>query len=70
MLAPMLHFAEKPIFTVFQLDKLEVYLKKANGKSQTHQVCSIGEGVGKSQGTFIRRVAEEDLHHFISPSYH
>lgn len=58
MLAPMLHFAEKPIFTVFQLDKLEVYLKKANGKSQTHQVCSTGEGVGKSQGTFILNVVE------------
>lgn len=70
MLAPMLHFAEKPIFTVFQLDKLEVYVKKANGKSQTHQVCSTGEGVGKSQGTFILRVVEEDLHPFISPSYH
>lgn len=54
----MLHFAEKPIFTVFQLDKLEVYLKKANGKSQTHQVCSTGEGVGKSQGTFILNVVE------------
>lgn len=66
----MLHFAEKPIFTVFQLDKLEVYLKKANGKSQTHQVCSAGEGVGKSQGTFILRVVEEDLHHLTSPSYH
>lgn len=53
MLAPVLHFAEKPIFTVLRLDKSEVYLKKDNGKSQTRQVCSAVQGVGKSQGTFF-----------------
>lgn len=61
MLAPVLHFAEKP-FTVLQLDKSEVYLKKANGKSQTHQVCSAVEGVGKSQGTFFFQAIEEAVY--------
>lgn len=42
---------EKPL-TVLQLDKSEVYLRNPNGKSQTHQVCSVLEIAGKSQGTF------------------
>lgn len=68
MLAPVLHFAEKPIFNVFQLDKSEVYLRKDNGKSQTHQVCSAVEGVGKPQGNFFKAV-EEELYAFLSPSF-
>lgn len=37
---------------LLQLDKSEVYLTNPNGKSQTHQVGSAVEVVGKSQGTF------------------
>lgn len=42
---------EMPL-TAPQLDKSEVYLMNPNGKSQTHQVCSLLEVVGKSKGTF------------------
>lgn len=44
---------EMPL-TVLQLDKSEVYLMNPNGKSQTHQVCSVLEVVGKSQDTFLK----------------
>lgn len=68
MLAPVLHFAKKTIFNVLQLDKSEVYLRKDNGKSQTHQVCSAAQGVGKTQGNFFKAV-EEELYAFISSSF-
>lgn len=42
---------EMPL-TALQLDKSEVFLMNPNGKSQTHQVCSVLEVVGKPKGTF------------------
>lgn len=50
---------EKPL-TVLQLDKSEVYLRNPNGKSQTHQVCSVWKLL-VSHKALLKKVAEEEI---------
>lgn len=72
MLTPVLHFAKKPIFTVLQLDKSEVYLKKDNGKSQTHQSALQWRVLVNHKVVFFLKQLRENFilfYHPVSPKH-